>query len=171
MVSRGTVVSIHVAPEAAAVPVSVKEVRAVAGKGLEGDRYYRKKGTYSAKDGPDRQVTLIESEAVDALGREYGIGMEPGETRRNIVTRDVSLNHLVGREFTVGVARMRGIRLAEPCGHMEEVSGKKARAGLVHRGGLRAEILVGGVIRVGDEIEPVGTIAHTVEGGGKKGGH
>jgi len=149
----------------------VEEVRAVAGKGLEGDRYHRKTGTYSAKDGPDRQVTLIEWEAVEALEREYGIGMDPGETRRNIVTKDVSLNHLVGLEFMVGVARMRGIRLAEPCGHMEEVSGKKARAGLVHRGGLRAEILVGGVIRVGDEIEAVGTNAQTHQGGGKKGGH
>jgi MOSC domain-containing protein YiiM len=153
--ANGRVVSIHVAPRAEAAPVPLKEVRAVQGKGLEGDRYYASEGTYSAKPGPDRQVTLIESEAVEALARDYGIEMEPGETRRNLVTRGVALNHLVGMEFLVGGVRLRGIRLAEPCGHMEEVSGKKARPGLVHRGGLRAEILEGGVIRVGDHIEPL----------------
>jgi MOSC domain-containing protein YiiM len=131
----------------------VGSVRAVAGRGLEGDRYFLKAGTYSAKDGSDREITLIESEALEALSRDYALSIDASETRRNVATRDVALNHLVGRTFRVGDATVRGLRLCEPCGHMERLCGKRVRPGLVHRGGLRAEILAGGVIRVGDPVE------------------
>ena len=131
---------------------SVEEVRAWPGRGLEGDRYSRKAGTYSDRDGADREITLIETEALDALLRDYGVALDPGETRRNVATRGVPLNHFVGRVFRVGEATARGLRLCEPCSHMERLAGKRIRAGLVHRGGLRAQVLTEGVIRVGDEV-------------------
>jgi MOSC domain-containing protein YiiM len=144
--------SIHIAPTGEAKLDTVPEVRAVAGRGLEGDRYFNVSGTYSKHDGPDREVTLIEIEALEGLRNEYGIDLAPEETRRNIVTRGVALNHLVGREFQVGEAVFRGIRLCEPCGHLEKMCGKPARAGLVHRGGLRAQIVRDGMVRSGDPI-------------------
>jgi MOSC domain-containing protein YiiM len=150
---KGTVVSIHIASEAEGRMVAVKETRAVPGKGLEGDRYFRHIGTYSAKPGPDREVTLIEAEALEALRRDYGVTLEPGESRRNITTRGVPLNFLVGKEFTVGPVSLLGIRLCEPCGHLEGLTREGTRAGLVHRGGLRAQILTEGVIRAGDAVE------------------
>jgi MOSC domain-containing protein YiiM len=148
----GRVVSLHVA-DAASVPMkSVMEVRAWPGRGLEGDRYFRRAGTFSAKDGADREITFIETEALEALHRDYGVALEPAETRRNVATRGVPLNHFVGRVFRVGGATARGLRLCEPCSHMERLSGKRVRAGLVHRGGLRARLLSAGWIRVGDEV-------------------
>lgn len=132
--------------------VSVKEVHAIPGKGLEGDRYFTQTGTYSKKPRPDREVTLIEVEAIEALAREYKIALEPGAARRNIVTRGVPLNHLVGREFRVGDVTVRGLRLCEPCAHLERLSHSGVREALIHRGGLRAQILTDGTIRVGDSI-------------------
>lgn len=133
--------------------VPLGEVRAVPGRGLEGDRYFSKTGTYSRHEGADRQITLIEVEALEALERDYRIVLDPGESRRNVATRGVAVNHLVGRRFRIGEVRLRGLRLCEPCSHMERLSGKPVRSGLVHRGGLRAEILTEGVIRVGDPVE------------------
>lgn len=148
----GTVVSLHIVREAAGPVASVEEVRAVAGKGLDGDRYFRGVGTFSKKPKPDREVTLIESEAIEAVTRDYGVELVPGETRRNIVTRDVALNHLVGREFRVGEATLRGLILCEPCAHLANLTTADVSTALVHRGGLRAQILTDGVIRVGDPI-------------------
>ncbi len=149
----GRVVSIHITGEAAGAMRSVEAVRAVAGQGLEGDRYFLKTGTYSPKHGPDREVTLIEIEAIEALERDYGVQLSPGDARRNIVTREVPLNHLVGKEFRVGEAVLRGIRLCEPCQHLVRLTGQeKVLPGLVHRGGLRAQIVKGGMIRVGDMV-------------------
>ncbi|MCI0409312.1 MAG: MOSC domain-containing protein [Acidobacteria bacterium] len=131
---------------------SVNEVHAVPGKGLEGDRYFTQTGTYSKKPRPDREVTLIEIEAIEALAREYKIALEPGAARRNIVTRGVPLNHLVGQEFRVGDVTLRGLRLCEPCAHLERLSHAGVREALIHRGGLRAQILTDGTIRVRDSI-------------------
>ncbi|MBM4298887.1 MAG: MOSC domain-containing protein [Deltaproteobacteria bacterium] len=152
MAINGRVVSIHVADRAAAAMSAVNEVSAVAGRGLEGDRYFYLTGTYSNHPGNGRHVTLIESEAIEALKRDYQIALEPGLARRNIVTRGVALNHLVEKEFKIGAVVLRGTRLCEPCAHLEKLSSKGAMRGLIHRGGLRAEIIVGGTIRVGDEI-------------------
>lgn len=132
---------------------AVARVRALPGRGLEGDRYFLRTGTYSAREGSDREITLIEMEAIEALRRDYGVAIEAGETRRNLATQGVPLNHLVGRSFRVGDATIRGLRLCEPCSHMETLAGKRIRAGLVHRGGLRAEILTQGWIGVGDAVE------------------
>jgi len=159
----GRVVSLHVAKEAAAPMESVAEVRAVPGRGLEGDRYYLGTGFYSKKSSPGgREVTLIEVESVEALdggmrnsdGDRYGIKLSAVDSRRNIATSGVPLNHLVDREFWVGPVRMRGTRLCEPCRHLDELTQPGVMAGLVHRGGLRAEILNEGLIRVGDGVRP-----------------
>ncbi len=150
---RGSVISIHVAPMAEAAMRSVPEARAVAGRGLEGDRYFMGAGTYSKTPGTGREVTLVEAEALEALGRDYGVTLPANQCRRNLVTRDIPLNHLVGKEFRVGEVLLRGMRLCEPCGHMDRLAGVKASSGLVHRGGLRAEIVRGGVIRAGDALE------------------
>ena len=149
----GRVVGLFVGTVPGDPMTSVAEVTAVAGKGLDGDRYAEGRGTFSSTAGTGRQVTLIESEAVAAAGREYGVAVDPSQTRRNVVTADVPLNHLVGREFTVGDVRLRGVRLAEPCAHMAALAGDaEVRKALVHRGGLRADILSDGMIRVGDEV-------------------
>jgi MOSC domain-containing protein YiiM len=129
------------------------EVKAVAGRGLEGDRYFNKEGSFSETPGTGREVTLIESEAIDALARDYKLELKPGDARRNIVTRGIALNHLVGKEFRVGEVKLKGVRLNEPCNHLASLTDDKVKQGLVHRGGLRAEILDDGTIRVGDPID------------------
>src|SRR5262245_7100456 len=131
---------------------SLDRVEAVAGRGLVGDRYFLKEGAFSAKDGPDREVTLIEAEALDGLARECEITLRPAQARRNLLTRGVPLNHLVDRSFSVGAVVLRGIRLCEPCGHLESLTCNGVKAGLVHRGGLRARVLEGGVLQVGAAI-------------------
>jgi len=152
---KGTLISIHIAP-AGSVPVeAVPEARAVEGKGLEGDRYFDGRGTWSNHPGTGREVTLIEMEAIEAVRRDYSIELRSGETRRNLVTRGVPLNHLVGREFRVGQAVLRGLRLCEPCQHLEGLTRPAVKSALAHRGGLRAVIVHGGTIRAGDEIEEV----------------
>jgi len=151
---QGTVAAIHIAAEAAKPLESVSEIRAVAGKGLEGDRYFKKVGTYSDHPGSGREVTLIEAEAIEALARELKIQLAPGASRRNITTRGAPLAHLVGVRFRVGGVLLEGTRLCEPCKHLEGLTQQGVLAGLVHRGGLRTVIVEGGTIRVGDLIRP-----------------
>jgi MOSC domain-containing protein YiiM len=133
--------------------ISLQEVQASEGRGLEGDRYATKLGTYSNEPGSGRELTLIEIEAIEALQRDYGIALQAGLCRRNLVTRGVYLNHLVGEQFSVGSVVLRGARLCDPCAHMEKLTIKGALRGLIHRGGLRAEIVKGGMIRVGDIVK------------------
>src|SRR5688572_1553174 len=104
MEARGTVLSIHIAPAGSAPVVSIAGIQAIAGKGLEGDRYYLETGTYSKTPGSGREVTLIEIEAIEALRREYEIDIDAVQARRNIVTRGAALNHLIDRDFAVGEA-------------------------------------------------------------------
>jgi len=151
---QGSVVSIHIASEAAKPTEAVAEVRAVPGQGLAGDRYFHKVGTYSNHPGSGREVTLIEEEAIKALAREAGIELPPGASRRNIMTRGVPLNHLVGRRFQVGEVLLEGTRLCEPCTHLEGLTQKGVLPGFIHRGGLRTIIVTGGTIRVGDVVRP-----------------
>jgi MOSC domain-containing protein YiiM len=153
--AEGTVLSLHIAPTGAAAMQSVNQVRAIAGRGLDGDRYFNGLGTYSNDPGTGRHVTLIEIEAVEALKRDYEIDIAPGLSRRNIVTRGVALNHLVGHEIKIGHIILRGTRLCDPCSHLEKLTRQGVMRGLIHRGGLRAEIVTGGMIRVGDAIVPL----------------
>jgi len=146
-------VSIHLAKAGGAPVKEVAEVRALAGKGLDGDRYFSGSGTYSkAKHDPGAEATLIESEALEALKRDFRIELAPGASRRNIMTRGIALNDLVGREFTIGAVRFRGIRLCEPCAYLQKLTQAGIIRGLAHRGGLNAEILTDGVVRVGDPL-------------------
>ena len=131
------------------------EVKATPGRGIEGDRYFEGTGTWSNHPGEGREITLVEMEAFEGLARERNIALKPGETRRNLVTRGVPLNHLVGKEFQVGDVRLVGVRLCEPCNYLEEMTTKGVLAGLVHRGGLRANVLTGGAVRVGDSVTEV----------------
>lgn len=152
----GSVVSVYTTPEASAPMQALESVRAVADRGLEGDRYFNNAGFYSGTPGPFRQISLIEEESLDALVRDHGMTVEPGETRRNIVTRGVPLNHLIDREFRVGSAVIRGLKLCEPCAHLVALTGKHGYLpNLIHRGGLHAEIVSDGEIRPGDEITPL----------------
>ena len=148
---QGTVASINITSDSGEKMESVREARAVAGKGLKGDRYF--KGEGDTWEDPGKELTLIEAEAVDALASESGVKLEYGDARRNVVTRGVPLNHLVGKEFLVGSVRLRGIRLNEPCAHLAELTERKVLSGLVHRGGLRAQILNDGTIQVSDAVQ------------------
>jgi MOSC domain-containing protein YiiM len=149
---EGKVTGIFIGPVKGKPMIGVEDVRAVAGRGLEGDRYFDRAGTFSKRDPESREITLIEQEAVDAAQRSYDVEVDPAETRRNVLTEGVPLNHLVDEEFTVGEVRLRGLKLCEPCGHLERVTAKGVREPLIHRGGLRAQILTDGVIRVGDPV-------------------
>jgi MOSC domain-containing protein YiiM len=145
--------AIFVAPGKAAPMEALDEVDAIAGAGLAGDRYAEGSGTFS-RSSPDRHVTLIEVEALEAAERDYGISIPPEGTRRNLLTRGAYLNHLVDRIFHVGDVRLRGVELCEPCDTLEKSLGKPGvRGALLHRGGLRAEILEGGTLKVGDKLE------------------
>ena len=150
--SSGIVEAIYIAAIATGPAKALDAASAIPGVGLEGDRYALKQGTFF-KPEPDFELTLIEAEAIEALRRDYGVDLAAGDARRNLVTRGVALNHLVGREFTVGSVRIRGIRLCEPCEHLQRLTGKALIKGLRHRGGLRAQILSEGTIRAGDLIQ------------------
>ena len=153
----GTVAALFVAPEKGAPMEARAQVTAVPGRGLDGDRYAAGTGHYSGRPGPRRQVTLVETEAVEAVARDCDVTLDAADTRRNIVTRGVALNHLVGVEFRVGEARLRGIRLCEPCTYLEGLLERPGvRDALVHRGGLNAEVLAGGAIRSGDNVSRSG---------------
>jgi MOSC domain-containing protein YiiM len=128
---------------------------AVPGQGLEGDRYANGTGFFSDTPGDGRDLTLCEVETLDALLAQHRIRLGPIEHRRNLTTRGINLNELVGKRFLVGKVLCEGVRLCEPCEHLVELAGKDVLAPLVHRAGLRANLLSGGVIHVGDTIAEV----------------
>lgn len=148
---RGTVEQILLAGPKGTPRNAVDRATAVAGMGLEGDRYFgQKPGRYAA----DRQVTLIEAEAVEAV-RAIGVPLAAADARRNMVTRGVRLNDLVGRTFKIGDAVLRGVELCHPCGRLAKLTYRGVTRDLKMRGGLRAEVLHGGDIRLGDALNEV----------------
>jgi MOSC domain-containing protein YiiM len=151
---HGTLLHIHIAAGASEPMQPLDSARLVAGVGIEGDRYAARTGTYSASHHIDRQVTLIEAETLAALARDHGIELAPGEHRRNLTTRGVPLNHLVGRYFRVGECVLFGGRLNVPCRYLEERVGKKVFKPLLNRSGLNCRIVVGGVARARDAVAP-----------------
>lgn len=155
MNGTGTVVALHTAPEAEAPMRAEHEVEAVAGEGLRGDRYFEGIGTFSNVPGGGRELTLTEAEAIEAIEREADIEIGFDEHRRNVTTRDAALNHLVGERFRVGEVICEGIRLCEPCDHLRRMTVDGIEDALTHRGGLRADVIEGGTIRLEDEIEPL----------------
>jgi MOSC domain-containing protein YiiM len=153
----GTVEAIVLAPEAEGTMHQVGRAVARAGRGLEGDRYFDKRGTFSNAHGRGYDLTLIEAEVLDTLELPTG-RLTPEEARRNIVTRGIELNAFVGEHFRVGDVECFAQRLCEPCAHLERLTAATGKPGtlraLIHKGGLRADVLGDGEIRVGDQIAP-----------------
>jgi MOSC domain-containing protein YiiM len=151
----GRVEAIAIASEAEAPMVYIDRAVARGGKGLEGDRYFDQRGTFSNAHGRGHDLTLIEAEVLDTLELPSG-HLPPEEARRNLITRGIDLNALVGRPFTVGTVECLGQRLCEPCAHLQRLTANAGKPGtlraLIHKGGLRADILSDGEIHVGDEI-------------------
>jgi MOSC domain-containing protein YiiM len=152
--ASGTVEGIFVAPAAEAACVAVEAADAVAGRGLRGDRYFDGRGTFGGPGAQGHEITLIEQEALDELAARSGLALAPADARRNIVTRGIDLNALAGRRFTIGEVEIAGRRWCEPCAHLQRLTEPGVLRGLVHRGGLRADIVRGGRIARGDEIRP-----------------
>ena len=146
----GTLEEIWVAPAAGTEPVSQDHVRVIPGVGLEGDRYATGDGTFPTGP-PGSALTLIEAEVCES----FSPPLAAGEHRRNLVTRGVALNDLLGHDFTIGEVRCRGMRLCEPCTVVQRYSGRPVLRALAHRGGLRVDVLGDGELRVGDQLRAV----------------
>ncbi len=131
---------------------SVQAVVAVAGQGLVGDRYQAGTGQWCYDRRLYYDVTLIAAEALDAAGAEHRVHLHTGAARRNVETRGVDLEALVGRHFRIGEVVLRGNRACEPCRYLDRVTGQPAKAALAGRGGLRATVITGGAVRVGDPV-------------------
>lgn len=141
-------VEIYIGPEPEGPVRRVDEVTAVAGHGLEGDRYFQ-----PAEDGvPDKEITLIESEAIAAAAGESGVDITPADGRRNVVTAGVRLDDLVGKTFALGEVEVEAIEPNPPCSHLQKLAGKPLLRPLARRGGVRGRIVKGGVIREGDPV-------------------
>ena len=143
--------AIFVASEPGELPAPVERVRAYAGRGLEGNRYFWADGDAP----PGRGVTLIAAEAMDAVALEGNVSIEPAATRRNVLTRGIDVNELVGKRFRIGDVECEGVELCEPCAHLESMTQPGITKALVHRGGLNADILTDGEISVGDPVVAV----------------
>jgi MOSC domain-containing protein YiiM len=152
---HGTVEALAIAATATAPMRLVEAAEALAGRGLAGDRYAAKAGTFTPPggSGDGYDLTLIQAEVLDGLVLAEDRRLGYAEARRNLVTRGIDLNALVGRRFRVGEAECIGQRLCEPCAHLERLTTKGVLRGLIHRGGLRADILTDGRIRIGSAIE------------------
>jgi MOSC domain-containing protein YiiM len=156
MCSGGRIVAIYTA-HGPGYPMRLRdEVRAVPGRGLEGDRYFTDDGRFSERRLPGREITeltLIESEVIQHLQLDWGLDVEEADSRRNLVTRGLALNDLVGSEFDVGEVRLYGASLCEPCVSLvKSPDHKHLLRALAHKGGLRAQILSEGTIAVGDPV-------------------
>jgi len=144
--------AIHVTDAGSAPMRPLDRVRAVAGVGLDGDRYALRTGHYSQDEKVDRQITLVAAEEIERLAEAFDIALEPGATRRNVTTRGIDLNALVGRRFRIGEVECEGTRLCEPCTHLASLVGEPILEPLVHRAGLRARIVISGEIAIGDDV-------------------
>ncbi len=156
--TAGEVVGIYVSEVKTGPMQSLVAATALPGRGLLGDRYAAKAGTFTPRSDRLRgyDLTLIESEVLDRVTLADGSHLTAAESRRNVVTRGIDLNALVGREFTIGSVRAIGQRLCEPCVHLQRLTNPGVVAGFVHQGGLRADILTDGEIRLGDTIAAAG---------------
>ncbi len=150
---RGMIEAIHITSTKGEPMTAVESIEAEMGHGLVGDRYHAKSIADPEHAERRRNVTLIEAEVLEAVARDYDINLAAIDSRRNLLTRGAALNHLVGIEFTIGAVTLRGAELCEPCAYIERKnSAPGLRNALIHRGGLRAEIIAGGTIRVGDPL-------------------
>lgn len=157
----GQVVSIHIADKSGGPMTCLPTAELTAGRGIVSDRHY-----FRPDMEPRRELTLIESEQVEQLNQSAGLDLSPEECRRNIVTRGIRLNALVGKEFRLGRIRLRGMELCEPCAYLADLLHQQHRLGdltrsgfvaeLVHKAGLRARVLEGGILAAGDPFSPGG---------------
>jgi MOSC domain-containing protein YiiM len=156
MNGTGTVVALFMVDRMSAPMKKMRHLNALAGRGIEGDRYLLGTGTYSKKPEPGRQVTLIKSEILDWLKKEFDITVKPEECRRNVVTRDVEINELIGTEFFVGEVRLRAHRITQPCIYLENLLSQPGLyQALWDNGGISCEIMTDGIIKEGDIITTV----------------
>ena len=145
----GVVDSIYIGPEPKGPMNAVDSVKAVAGRGLEGDRYFR---TGEEPGDPTEEVTLIEIEPIEAAPAEHGLDLVPADMRRNVVTRGVKLRDLIGKKFSVGEVRLEALEDNPPCKHLQKLAGKPLLKPMIEVGGVRARILETGTIRPGDKV-------------------
>ena len=146
----GRVEGIYITDRKYQIPEPVERVRALAGRGLEGNRYF-----YDGDAPPGRALTLIAAEALEEGAAESGIELGAAESRRNVLTRGIDLNALVGVRFRVGDVECLGVELCEPCTSLEGMTRPGVIKAYVHRAGLNADILTDGEIAVGDAVEPM----------------
>lgn len=150
----GTVEALHFTPRSFLPMRAAPQLTLIASVGIVGDRYANGDGFYSDRPEEGRQITLFEAETLEALRRDHAVTLAAGDHRRNVTTRGVPLNHLVGRRFRIGTTLIEGSRLSTPCRHIEQITGQEIFTLLLHRSGLNARILDGGVIRCGDAVRP-----------------
>jgi MOSC domain-containing protein YiiM len=151
----GSVIALFIVDRRAAPMEKVEQLDARAGQGIEGDRYFLGTGTYSKKPEPGRQITLIKSEVLESLKEHLQITVKPEESRRNVLTRGIEINDLIGAEFFVGPVRLRAHRLTQPCLYLEMLLDQPGLyKELWDNGGISCEILSDGVIKEGDIITP-----------------
>jgi MOSC domain-containing protein YiiM len=148
----GFVEYLHIAPEGAKPMQPLLEAEVIAGQGIRGDRYALKLGHYSHDPKPGRHLTLIEAEVLEDIAQQLGISFPPHESRRNITTRGLRLNPLVGKTLHIGTVVVDVIRLCDPCAYLQGLFGQPVLQPLVDRGGIRCDVVTGGTIRVGDTI-------------------
>lgn len=150
--TTGKVVGIYIAQNQGDQTVSVDRIHVVPGMGIEGDRYFNKRTELAKQSKTGREITLIELEAIDSIRLIDGIQITPQETRRNIITKGIPLNDLVGHIFFIGMIKLRGVRLCEPCQYLANKTDPRILHAMVHRGGLRADLLSEGYIQTNDII-------------------
>lgn len=153
----GEVIAIHIARSASEPMQALRQAVACAGSGLDGDRYHLGMGFYSQvpTDPGARELTLIAEEALAEVTAETGIEIPLHEHRRNITTRGIDVDALLGQQFRIGEVVCEGVRACPPCNHLDELTGKRLLKPLARRGGLRARIISGGELRIGDPVEPM----------------
>ena len=153
MIETGKVVGLFTVGRRAEPMKKTEQFSALAGRGIEGDRYFLGTGTYSKKPEPGRQVTLIQTEVLESLKDKFNITVKPEECRRNVITMGIEINNLVGTEFFVGTVRLRAHRITQPCLYLEKFLGQPGLyKELWDNGGISCEILTDGVIKEGDII-------------------
>jgi MOSC domain-containing protein YiiM len=151
----GKVVGIYIAEHRGDDTVLLSEAHVVPGYGIQGDRYFNQSSNPDKQGKGEREITLIEAEAIEYLEKEHGIQISPGQSRRNIITQGISLNELVGQLFEIGGIKFRGVRLCEPCQYLASRTDSRLLNALVHRGGLRSDILTEGIIHINDIINKI----------------
>lgn len=154
MTFTGKIEGLHVTPRSFLPMRNMEKLQLVEGLGIEGDRHSMNEAFHSDRPEEGRQITFFEVETLEALKRDHDIVLRPEQHRRNVTTRGVPLNHLVGRRFRVGECVVEATRLTTPCRHIEQITGLEIYEVLLHRAGLNAKIIKGGHIHLGDVIEP-----------------